>query len=81
MVNNMLRSRSQKRTKKKTPGARLKTYYSRKKESKKRCSICKRTLHGFSKGAKTSKRPSRIKPELCGSCLKSYLIKKVRGQQ
>ena len=82
MVRRMLRSRSKKRTMKKTPGRRLKIHYSRKQTSKSRCHSCDKVLHGKKKtGPKTNRRASRIMPELCASCLKKQLIKKVRDQK
>ena len=65
MVKPMLRSRSIKRRKTRTPGKRLVTHYKKKKPGIARCAVCKKPLHGvprlnpsgMGKLPKTKKRP------------------------
>ena len=73
------RTKSQKKKKVKTPGAKLSTYYSKRKQKGNKCSKCQKILSGVPKDRKTDlkrlskskKRPMRpYAGTLCAACLK-----------
>ena len=76
----MHRSRSLRRRKLRTPGARLVTHYKRKEGGWYRCALCKRPLFGVPKNVreypKTSRRPERpYGGFLCAECLRKLITK------
>lgn len=84
MVKPMLRSRSKKRRKVRTPGNRLVTHYKRKKPGIARCAVCKKPLHGIprlnpsemGKLPKSKKRPERpYGGNLCSKCMRDLFKK------
>jgi len=88
MVKPMLRSRSKKRRRVRTPGKKLVTHYKRKKPGRARCAVCKKPLHGvprlnpskMRKLPKTKKRPERpFGGNLCSKCMRN-LFKKTLTQ-
>jgi large subunit ribosomal protein L34e len=90
MVQRMLRTRSVKKRRVRTPGNRLVTHYEMKKSSVARCSFCKKALHGvprtnpsrMRKLPKSSRRPERpYGGNLCSECTRMLLRKVVRGMK
>ena len=84
MVKPMLRSRSLKRRRVRTPGNKLTTHYKKKKPGVARCAICKKPLHGvprlnppeMGKLPKTKKRPERpYGGKLCSKCTRDLFKK------
>jgi len=82
MVKPMLRTRTKKRVRKRTPGGRLVTHFKAKKPGKKTCSRCSvklagtpsLSISGIRKLGKTEKKPTRAySGVLCPKCLE-YLI-------
>jgi large subunit ribosomal protein L34e len=87
MVQRMLRTRSVKKKRVRTPGNRLVTHYEMKKPNVARCSFCKKPLHGIPrvnpsrmrKLPKSSRRPERpYGGTLCSACTRLLLRKIVR---
>lgn len=88
MVKRMLRSRSLKRKKVRTPGNKLVIQYRRKKPSPAKCGKCKKPLHGIPRERQTTMRnlpKSKKRPErpyggnLCSSCMRNVIREQVRS--
>ncbi|MFW9915913.1 MAG: 50S ribosomal protein L34e [Candidatus Thorarchaeota archaeon] len=81
------KSHSLRRTKYVTPGARLKTHYTRKPSKRSKCKICGGVLHASRKLtrtkihslSKTEKRAERpFGGQICSRCLRAGIAKTVR---
>jgi len=86
MVKPMLRTRSLKKRKVRTPGKRLVIHYKKEKTHIASCAICKKPLHGvprlnplrIGKLPKTKKRPERpYGGNLCSKCMRNLFRKSV----
>ncbi|MDI6826412.1 MAG: 50S ribosomal protein L34e [Candidatus Aenigmarchaeota archaeon] len=89
MVKPMLRSRSIKKRRVRTPGNRLMTHFERKKPNVAKCGVCGKPLHGvprlnpsgIRKLPKTKRRPERpYGGNLCSECMRK-LFRKVLIKQ
>jgi large subunit ribosomal protein L34e len=87
MVKPMLRTKSLKRKKVKTPGKRSVTHYKKEKPGVAKCAICKKPLHGvprlnpleMKKLPKTKKRPERpYGGNLCSKCMRGLFRRTAR---
>lgn len=83
-----LRSRTFRRVKKKTPGAKTVMHYARRKPSKHKCGVCGKVLSGMprelpykmAKLSKTEKRPTRAYGgNLCSACSRAKIKAKARA--
>jgi large subunit ribosomal protein L34e len=76
------RSRSLRRIKRKSPGAKTKKRYERRKGTKVKCAVCKKRLQGASCSkelSKTKKHPKRLfSGALCHKCTEQVLKLKTR---
>jgi len=82
----MIRARTIKRVKIKTPGGKTVMHFKKKKHGYSVCSRCGAKLNRpklnptqMKKLPKTKKRPERPFPELCSKCMRGYFKEKVRG--
>jgi len=87
MVKPMLRTRSLKRKRIRTPGNRLVTHFKTEKPGAARCAVCKKPMHGVPriKSSKMGRLPkSQRRPErpyggnLCSECMRNLFRKSVR---
>ena len=90
MVQRMLRTRSVKKRKIRTPGNRLVTHYNKEKVNVAKCNICKKPLHGvprvipseMRKIPKSSRRPERpYGGNLCSGCMRKVFRKVVENMK
>lgn len=86
----MLRTRSVKKMRVRTPGNRLVTHFKMEKVGVAKCNICKKPLHGvprvipseMGKIPKSSRRPERpYGGNLCSECMRRVLRKVVIGMK
>jgi large subunit ribosomal protein L34e len=90
MVQRMLRTRSVKKRRVRTPGNRLVTHYKMEKPKVAKCNFCKKPLHGvprvnpsrMRKLPKSSRRPERpYGGNLCSECTRKLFRKVVIGMK
>jgi large subunit ribosomal protein L34e len=90
MVQRMLRTRSVKKRRVRTPGNRLVTHYKMEKTKVAKCNVCKKPLHGvprlipseMRKLPKSSRRPERpYGGNICSECMRKVFRKVVSNMK